>query len=884
MQITRGSGAERKSFATLSIAGTLFVLLWLTAGRLLAAERDPSVDVKIVAGSPLEPVLIAVGDEAGLHLASATYYLAGHTTPVLQGKYRFTEVLKKLLEGSGLTYKIEGTTFYVLPISPQQRPPSRPKRPPAPVLRAQDDGGAAEVDEGMPSVTIGSHIPNSSDPKYPPPPGIFTLRRAEFVESDFQTLGEALRSLPANFPGGQNPGVISAGGSQNIGSLSGVSSPDLHGMGASSTLTLVNGQRLATAESFGAVDLSLLPLSVVERVEVLTGGTSAIYGSDAVAGTVNVVLRDEFEGLEAKSALGRAVDGGGNLQHYSLIGGHNWDPASGWYAAGDCARQRSIDSSQRGFVPAAVAGTTLLPKTQDCSSVLNAKGQFQGGATASLVGVYTTRGNDTTANLGALSQGVSAAVHSSVTQYAAIGTFQKPFGADWAGTVTSSVSADNVHSPEQLIASGIPPVNESDHFDDRLRSIEMNAVGTLLHLPAGPWKLAAGSGYNEETFLFSSSPPQPVWIAQRRRIRYLFGEGLIPLWSSKVDSLSLRLAGRKSRYSDVGSTTNPKVTLQYQSAQNFSVGASWGTSYRAPTLVQQYNQSQTTLKVISDPGVPSDSSLALFQFGGNPHLRPEVSSDVTVDFAFTPPTLPDTLVKITWYDINDRKRIEYPTTNTGAPLSDPNVAPFVTRNPSTAPISQTLAESPLNDQTAGAYLPGQAGVLIDDLEQNISHQRASGVDLFASYGHDTPIGKLKTSASISYLDLWQQVTSVSRDERLSGTVFNPPMLRSRIGLTWNKGNYLGSLFFNYTGTSRDTQIDPAQHIGSWETFDLTLGYIIPRSEHWGNTRFTLSAKNMLDRRPPFVSIHQQGSPAVNFDSTNASATGAFLTLGVAVEF
>jgi outer membrane receptor protein involved in Fe transport len=509
--------------------------------------------------------------------------------------------------------------------------------------------------------------------------------------------------------------------------------------------------------------------------------------------------------------------------------------------------------------------------------------------------VYTGRDDDTTLNLGSYFKGLSTAIHSFVRQYAAIGSLQTPLGADWSGTVTSSVSADNVHTPEQVLLSGTPPADESDHFDDRLRSIEMNATGTLLHLPTGPFKIATGSGYNEEAFLFSSSPPPPLWIVEWRRIRYLFAEGLVPLWpladeteaagegtDRSVNSLSLRLAGRKSWYSDVGHTSNPKFTLQYQSGHDLSVGASWGTSYRAPTLVQQYDSSQTTLKWVPDPS--GGSSLALLQFGGNRALRPEVSEDVTVDFAFTPQSLPDTIVKLTWYDIRDRKRIEYPTTNTGDPLSDPNVVPFVTHSPSPALVAQTLAESPLNDQTKGANSYGQATVLIDDLNQNISHQRASGVDLLASYGHDTPFGKLKTSVSVAYLDLWQQLTPDSPDQRLSGTVFNPPMLRSRLGLSWNQGNCLASLFFNYTGPSRNTEINPPQRTGSWETVDLTLGYIIPRGEHWGNTRFTLSAKNLLNRRPPLVITQQAGSPPVEFDSTNASATGAFVTVGVAIEF
>jgi iron complex outermembrane receptor protein len=894
MKLTRLFDTRRKTAARpICVPRALLVLLLLlAAGDLCAAEPNRSVTLNIAAGTSLEQALLDLAQKTGLQLEIATYVVAGHKTIRLEGHYPIAEALSRLLQGSDLTYRITDNTLFVFraehtqsaTVTPAQPKPPRPPKEPPP-RNGRRDSENTETTMEVVRISTGTHIPNSSDT-----PGVRILTRADFERGGFQTVGDALRSLPQNFPGGFSPTVHSAGGSQNTPTQSAASSANLHGMGSASTLTLLNGQRLPPAEGSGGVDVTLIPISAVDRIEVKTGGASAVYGSDAVAGVVNIILRSDFQGLEAGSALGRALDGGGVLQHYSLVGGRAWDDgnASAMY---DCAWQRPIDSSQRAFVPSDIAGTTLLPRSQYCSRVLSATQALPSGVAASLTGVYTSRANENSENLGALFPGVTASSKSSVTQFAAIATVRAPLGENWTGVLTSNVSEDDVGSPEWLSMNGTPYQNEGDRFDNRLRSVEVDADGTLLQIPTGAVKLAAGTGYNEETFLFATSLGGQFSIAQERRVRFAFAEALIPLLPPEADvgragsssPLSLRLAGRTSWYSDVGATTNPKIGLEYRPTPNIAVAASWGTSYRAPTLLQQYNTSQVSLKFVPDPTASTGQSLALFDFGGNPRLQPEESSDFTLDFTFAPDTLPGASLELTWYDIDDRKRIEYPTPDTGNPFADPNVLPFVMRNPSPAAIAQALARSQFQNLAGANYSAADAVVLIDDRNQNISRQRASGVDFFATYSRDTPIGRLTGSLSVAYLELRQQVTSESPDLRLSGTVFSPPNLRNRLELDWNAANYLGSVFINYTGSSRNTDVVPQQNIASWTTVDATIGYIFPGSGHWGKTKLTLSALNVLDRRPPFVDTGPLAPPSVNFDSANASPIGRFLTLQVIFE-
>ena len=84
---------------------------------------------------------------------------------------------------------------------------------------------------------------------------------------------------------------------------------DLRGLGPNRTLVLINGERLPASSTTGVVDLNTIPTSLISRVEVVTGGASAVYGSDAIAGVVNFVLKDNFEGAELTATYGASFDG-----------------------------------------------------------------------------------------------------------------------------------------------------------------------------------------------------------------------------------------------------------------------------------------------------------------------------------------------------------------------------------------------------------------------------------------------------------------------------------------------------------------------------------------------------------------------------------------------
>ncbi len=102
----------------------------------------------------------------------------------------------------------------------------------------------------------------------------------------------------------------------------GASSANLRGQGSDSTLILLNGRRVATHGMKGsAVDLNSIPFAAVERVEVLKDGASAIYGTDAIGGVINFIIKKNYRGLEARAFADVTEAGGGNIQRYEVTGG-----------------------------------------------------------------------------------------------------------------------------------------------------------------------------------------------------------------------------------------------------------------------------------------------------------------------------------------------------------------------------------------------------------------------------------------------------------------------------------------------------------------------------------------------------------------------------------
>ena len=160
---------------------------------------------------------------------------------------------------------------------------------------------------------------------------VVTISREEIDMAGFATVEDIVENLPQNFGAGAtldatevNNKIQAVGG--EVGDNAGGTSVNLRGLGAGSTLVLLNGRRMSPSGVFaGFTNIASIPVTAIERVEVMTDGASAIYGSDAIGGVINFILRDSYDGAETRLRYGTdARDSTSDLQLGQSFG-NSWD-------------------------------------------------------------------------------------------------------------------------------------------------------------------------------------------------------------------------------------------------------------------------------------------------------------------------------------------------------------------------------------------------------------------------------------------------------------------------------------------------------------------------------------------------------------------------------
>jgi len=174
-------------------------------------------------------------------------------------------------------------------------------------------------------VVTGSRLP--AGVRAPTP---LTVLGSQAIENrEPATIGEVLQQIPSfgEMDSPNTAGVTSRGGQSQI-------NPDLRGLGATRTLVLINGRRHVPTATNGSVDLKVVPTLLVDRVEVVTGGASAAYGSDAVSGVVNIVLKNDLTGVRGTVQGGISEHGDGKERRISLARGTRFADGRGHIMAG----------------------------------------------------------------------------------------------------------------------------------------------------------------------------------------------------------------------------------------------------------------------------------------------------------------------------------------------------------------------------------------------------------------------------------------------------------------------------------------------------------------------------------------------------------------------
>jgi len=148
------------------------------------------------------------------------------------------------------------------------------------------------------------------------PSPVTVISRDDIDTTGDISVADVLRESVYNTQGSFRPSSGSSAQSQ--------ATVNLRGLGATRTLVLIDGRRITGSPTFGAgsaANLNTIPLAAVERIEVLRDGASAIYGSDAIGGVVNIIMRKDYEGMTASWFIGRPTQTGGDEDLYSIVGG-----------------------------------------------------------------------------------------------------------------------------------------------------------------------------------------------------------------------------------------------------------------------------------------------------------------------------------------------------------------------------------------------------------------------------------------------------------------------------------------------------------------------------------------------------------------------------------
>lgn len=302
-------------------------------------------EYNIPAGS-LKAALDAYVRQSGRQVVYRADEVRSARSPGVRGSLSSEAALTALLAGSGFTTRVDGNLIAIVKAgngaatsSPASSGDASPTAREAGLSSEDDNPLAAErVNEEI--VVIGTNIRGAA----PVGARLEVIDREDIQNGGFTTVQDALAAQPQIYSGGVSE--LAPVDSTNRNS-SWASAPNLRGLGAAATLTLVNGRRLSPSGFAGNyTDISFLPSNLVERIEILPDGASALYGSDAVAGVVNVVLRKDFRGAESGGRLSSVTEGDRLEYQLDQSFGTAWETGS-MLIAGEYSMAQPLDALDR---------------------------------------------------------------------------------------------------------------------------------------------------------------------------------------------------------------------------------------------------------------------------------------------------------------------------------------------------------------------------------------------------------------------------------------------------------------------------------------------------------------------------------------------------------
>lgn len=847
-----------------ALATTSSIMAFATPAAAQTRQYD------IPAGS-LKGALDAYARQSGRQLVYRGDEVRSAKSGGARGDMSADAALAKLLAGSGFTTRTDGKLIAIVKVGNGDS------------ASASADADTV-ADENEEILVTGTRIRGA---RVISPVIVRTQQDAR--EQGQNTLTDIIRSIPQNFGGGTNPGVNSGNVPENRGTAyGGGAALNLRGLGSDATLTLLNGHRLTYGVVNQGVDISAIPLLALDRIEVVADGSSALYGSDAVAGVANVILKRAYDGIATNSRFSASTDGGNEQQQYGGIAGAKW-ASGGFFAAYEFERDTPIEARQRGYAAERAKGLDLYPAQKRHSVVVAGHQEIVPGVTFAVDALYNQRFTRTRMPYSAAGDyrvfGLDYRYDTETLSIAPSLTVD--LGGGWSGSVVGAYGRERLKYRIDLVQNQIPTTTANACFCNDAKSTELAADGPLFPLPGGTARLAVGTGFRSNGFDRRSKIDPGQTVVANQDVYYGFGEISLPFISPAndvplVNRLDLSGALRYEKYSHYDIAT-PKLGAVYAPTADFEFRASWGKSFKAPTLFQQYNSSDAYLEAATAYGVTGApaSATVLFISGGNLALKPERATNWTATLAFHPRALEGLEIEASYFNVRYKDRVTTPITYSRQALLDPIYAAYVNSTPS---ASQAAAWWDMVDNasnfTISPFDPSSVVAIIDNRNTNVTAQKIKGVDLGVKYVQDLgDHGTIAFAINASYLEVRQKISPLAAETELTGNAFSPPNFRLRGGVTWKDDALSVTSFVNHQGSVADRRGTTSIAGKSLTTVDLSVRYQIENGPAlFRGLEFILSATNLFDAAPPSLATTQFFQAP--YDTTNYSAAGRVVGLSL----
>ena len=316
---TLRSPSPRRAFPALLLA-------LLSAATAFAAEAARQA-FDVPAGDA-RPALRQFAAQAKREIVFPVDLVGGLKTNAVKGELTPREAIDTMLAGTGLVAALDQQTgaFAVRRSTPLPGPKETARADSTPTTRAESQQ-AIELDRFE---VTGSRLKQTEVEGFSP---VIAFEAAFIERSGFGTLSEFLQTLPQNYTGAATGrlGVPNDANPTLFTRSAGQSGVGLRGLGSNSTLVLIDGRRAplsgkanpSTTPPQSFFDVNTIPFGMVERIEVLTDGASAIYGTDAIGGVINIILKKNYNRVEAKARFAGTTHGGGFERGATLTSGYN---------------------------------------------------------------------------------------------------------------------------------------------------------------------------------------------------------------------------------------------------------------------------------------------------------------------------------------------------------------------------------------------------------------------------------------------------------------------------------------------------------------------------------------------------------------------------------